>query len=285
MKHEIGLSHDIFGERPPLEDDFAILADAGIRHTQVWVWDNRIEPGDFAMVDKVLKWAGRNGVNIESVHGPSGYPTVRHWLADPDPEARKWAVEQRRLALQTAARLGAGYMVVEYEIYDRWPFWPHQNPVETSYTDSARLFEESFDQVAKEAVVQGVRIALENVDGVSVESQREFLAKYDPAVVGVCFDSCHTTYEGDFFEQLDTLLPRLISTHLSDNDALDGINWKDRHWPPFKGVIDWPRLIERIIIAPELAVIMVECMCPENTITPDVVDSLRRLEGLVRESA
>lgn len=277
----VGLSYDIFGERPPLQDDFSVLADAGVTHTQMWVWENRIEVGDFAMADRVVGWAGKYGVTIDSVHGPSGYPTVKHWLADPDLSARDWAVKKRRESIQTTAILGAKYMVMEYEIYDRWPFWPHLSPVEAWHPDSQHLFEESFRQVAAEAEAQGVKIALENVSSISAASQMKLLEQYDPKIVGVCFDSCHATYGSDVFAQLDVLAPRIIGTHLSDSDALEGNKWSDRHWPPFAGVIHWERLVRRLARIPFLDVLMVECCCPQNTVTPEVTASLRRLETLV----
>jgi len=266
-----------------LEEDFAILADAGVKHTQVWVWDNRIEPGDLRIADNVVRWADKHGVGIDSVHGPSGYPTARHWLANPDQAAREWAVKQRRLALQTSARLGAKYMIMEYEVYDRWPFWPHESPIETWYYGSPELFNESFAQAAEEAAVQGVRIALENVSSISVSEQMKLLSNYPPELVGICFDSCHSTYGHTFHEQLDCLFPRLIATHLSDSDGLEGIQWNDRHWPPFTGVIDWQRLMKQLVSAPGLDMMMVETICSENTVTPEVTASLRKLEKLVEE--
>lgn len=287
MKLEIGLSHRVFGKRPPLEEDFRQFHDFNIRNMEVSLFREWPLPYTKETVTEVcrnvMQWLEKYDIQAISVHGPSGMPGRGHWLADPDEAMRKKNVAERRLILEGAKMIGAKYMIVEYERYDRWPFWPHKTAVETSYPRAYELWKKSVEELIAEADRCGVKIAIENIDGLPWEQMMQTVLGWPPDVVGICFDSSHATYGGKFFEQLDCFKDRIIGTHLSDNDALSGMEWKDRHWCPFQGVINWDRLVEILVSAKTVPNLMVEAWTPNQDITPDLSGAIEKLRCLAAQ--
>jgi sugar phosphate isomerase/epimerase len=281
MQAVLGLSMSIFGRRPPVEDDLRQLKEAGIRKVEMCLLRKWLDPYDETTFAQVCRWMDKHDIRVHSVHGPSGMPGNAHWLADPDEEARRIACAERRVCITKARQMGADYLVVEYEGYDRWPYWPHNSPSKRSYTRATELWVRSIEELLEDVVRCDLKLAIENIDGLSCARQRDLVAAWDPQLVGVCFDSSHATYGGRFYEELDALAPQLIGTHLSDNDALEGSSWIDRHWFPFQGSMDWPRLMETLLTTTTCRTFIVEALSPEHRVTPDLVSALDRLRCMV----
>lgn len=204
---DLSLSFGIFGKKTcvmggqaavPTEDKFAHCAAQGLRRVELVMMAGYLEPGDWAAIEQAGAWAERHGVTVHSVHGPSGYPTNGHWLADPDEQLRRHSVDERRLAIEGARRLGARYLVVEFEVYDRWPLWPHEQPSVATYADSLRRWREGFSELLDCAAEAGVTLAVENVDDTPLEDLAALMEGLPREQAGVCFDSSHATYGGDW---------------------------------------------------------------------------------------
>lgn len=284
---KVGLSNCIFGRRVPVERDFVDLHNAGIRYIEVCVQEGYLSPDDTALIAKVGSWARNNGINVHSVHGPSGEPGIRYWLADPDNTRRQEAIEARRMALEAARELGAKYMVLEYECYGpRWFCWPKNIAMEKKYQTPEKLFRDSVNALLDDAIHFGVKLAIENVYGCPAVEQMEIMKVWDPNMVGVCFDSSHAVYGGHFFDEFALLAPRIIGTHLSDNDVLYGAAYMDRHWRPFAGTIDWTRLVGELVRRSRCECLMLEVLDRENSrISEELVAAYRKIECMARTLA
>ena len=289
---KLGLSFSIFGKRTcvmggravvPEERHFVQCAEQGIERVELTIMDGYIPPGDGKTIEPVRRAAAACGIAIHSIHGPSGWPTNGHWLGDPDEAVRRRSLRERLLAIEGTARLGARYMVVELEAYDQWPYWPHGQPAQQRFPNSWDQWRRSFDEILPAAERAGVTLAIENVDGMPHERLPALLADLTRKQAGICFDSSHATYGGNFFGQLDILAPYIIGTHFSDNDGLAGPDWVDRHWRPFEGVIDWPRLVATIAARSPCECLNLEVLNRENPqITPDLMAAYRKIEALLR---
>lgn len=283
MKHEIGLSSSLFGRRPPVEDDFRQFHEFGIKHVEVSLLRGWTDPDIDQTVSRICRWIEKYDITVNSVHGPSGAPVHEHWLADPDENERRKNVQERRIVLEGARRLGAKYVVIEYECYDRWPYWIHNKPPVHVFPDSKEIWQRSIDALIGDAARTGVKLAIENVNNIPCAPMAQRLAGYDPDLIGFCFDSSHATFGGYFFEELTELIPRIIGTHLSDNDGLENNLWDDRHWPPFHGIIDWDRLMKTLVTSTLCPVFIVEVLSPEKKITHELADSLDQLRNLMQK--
>ena len=292
MSVELGLSFSIFGKQTcvrggqataPEERHFAQCAEHGIQRVELVIMEGYLTPGDWPALERTRRLAHRYGVIVESVHGPSGWPTNGHWLGDPDEEARRRSVAERILALEGAGRLGARYLVVEFEAYDQWPFWPHGQEPEVVFPRAVEQWTKSFEELLTAAARLGIALAVENVDGVPNHLLPALLAGLSRAEAGLCFDSSHATYGPDFVGELRRLAPFIIGTHLSDNDGLPGGAWVDRHWFPFTGVVDWGLVVREFTATSPCSCLMLEVLDRDNPqISSGLMDSWGRLQALLR---
>jgi sugar phosphate isomerase/epimerase len=291
----LGLSFSIFGKATcvmggssvvPDESHFRQCREAGVEHVEVTIMEGYLPPGDRAAVEQVARFAERYGVRVNSVHGPSGWPTNGHWLADADPAVRRLAIAERIQAMEGAARLGARYMVVEYEAYPNWPFWPHGQPPVARFPDARVRWRESLEQLLAPAARAGIRLALENIDDLPSADLAAELDTLDPALVGVCFDASHAAYGGRLEAELDLLASRLIGTHLSDNDCLAGPEYSDRHWRPGLGALDWSRLLHRLATETACDCLILEILDRERPwLNPELLAAYRELERLLAQES
>lgn len=286
----LGVSFCIFGRksalavgRPviPEERRFAQCAENDIRCVEVAIMDGYITPGDWPAIDRMRRLADAHGVTIHSVHGPSGNPTARHWLADPDEAARRRNVRDRIEAMEGALRLGAKHMVVEFEAYDQWPFWPHGQAPQMIFPNAVDQWRRSFDELLAAAGRLGLPLAVENVDGVPNRLLSSLMHGLTRKEAGICFDTSHAMYGGDFTGLLTSLAPYIIATHLSDNDGLTGAEYRDRHWVPFAGAVEWPAVVSEISARSPCDCLMLEVHDPANLqITSAYLNAIERLRAL-----
>jgi len=80
------------------------------------------------------------------------------------------------------------------------------------------------------------------VDGrrapVAVDRLDKLLTEYGPDVIGICYDCGHGNIGlGRGLDHMEALKARLAAVHLHDNDGVG-----DKHWVPFTGTVDAPRL-------------------------------------------
>ena len=97
----------------------------------------------------------------------------------------------------------------------------------------AERIKEGMASYAEYARRLGVVIALET-DWNNSQRLPEFLSYADESASGICFDTGHAEIDSGAVALARLLGPRVVCTHLHDNDGE-----KDQHWPPFEGVIDW----------------------------------------------
>jgi len=83
---------------------------------------------------------------------------------------------------------------------------------------------------------RGITLAIEN-NRKNFDTLQRLCSEYDPAFLGVCYDSGHGNLVDDGLDQAEALKDRIISVHLHDNDGV-----KDQHRLLFSGTVDWERL-------------------------------------------
>lgn len=285
-----GISFSIFGKKTcvmggssclPEEIHFAQCNAFGIDTVELLVMEGYLTPGDWETLNRVISWANQYGININSIHGPSGWPTNGHWMADPDDEIRIFSVHERKLAIETAQRLGTRYCVVEFEAYPHWPYWPHNQKQETVFPHSFDRWRRSLDELLDTADRTGIQLAIENIDGLPTEKLVEVVDELERNLAGICFDTSHASFNGGIQQELDLLAPYIIGAHLSDNDALTGAEFVDRHWLPFAGNIDWHYLTSKIVQHSPCECMILEILDRENpVITENLANACREIESI-----
>ena len=118
----------------------------------------------------------------------------------------------------------------------------------------------------------GVALALET-DLKNSHRLLEFVQPHDSEYCGICFDTGHAEIDAGAVELAELLGPRVICTHLHDNDSKT-----DQHLPPFTGSIDWDGVIGALCRAGYTGGLTFECM---SGTMEDVAQARPRLAELV----
>lgn len=101
---------------------------------------------------------------------------------------------------------------------------------------AGRCFE-AVDWVRGLCLDLGVTLAFENCFPGDERFIAAALDRYGPELAGFCFDSGHANINGNL-NRLLNFSSRLRSLHLHDN-----MGESDSHQPPFRGTVDWPRVV------------------------------------------
>lgn len=169
------------------------------------------------------------GISLSQTHGPWRFPPRDYTEED----RREW-FDKMCVALEGTATVGAPCMA----IHNIMPWGTGENPEPERFLEMNRTF---FSRLLEKAKDSGVVIALENMPFTNLtlsspEQVFNFVKEFDSPYFRVCLDTGHAT----FFDTTPADAVRLIGReylaclHVHDNDG-----GHDRHWPPFRGVIDW----------------------------------------------
>ena len=204
----------------------------------------------------------RAGIAVWSVHTPFG--------AEVDLSSADEAVRQRgvRAAVRSArgcAALGGTLIVVHCS--DKTPA---RGPTRAEALARAT---ESVARIVDGCEPYGVRVAVENLPpGYLTDTALELMGVVDqfpPESVGVCVDTGHAHIAGEDAELIERVAPRIITTHLHDNDRTD-----DQHFVPGAGTIDWAAVGKALGASPYDGPLMFEVGGPGT-----YAEALSRLPG------
>ena len=178
---------------------------------------------------KVGKVAKDCGIVFSQTHGPWRYPPK-----DFTEEDRAERFEKMSIALEGTAAVGAPCMA----IHNIMPWGGEQLPEPDRFMDMNREF---FSRLLEKAKACGVVIALENMPFKKLilstpEQILDFVKEFDSPFFRVCLDTGHAAVFGLSPAEAVRQVGRdyLACLHVHDNDGVH-----DRHWEPYRGVVDW----------------------------------------------
>ena len=226
-KQKLGFS---VGKRydAPLRDVVKLLAEVGFYAVSpVWSADRCHE--------EAIRAARELGLELQSLHAPFGGAAAM-WSND---EAR-WApaLEEQLLALEDCRRYEIPVMVAHTWI----GFGDEVGDIAAGLSH--------FEVLVRRAEKYGVRVALENTEGLSyLEELLEHF--HGNGTVGFCWDSGHEACYNGGNDLLSRFGDRLYMTHLNDNlgvsDPNGNIYWTDDlHLLPGDGSLDWENAVSRL---------------------------------------
>lgn len=171
------------------------------------------------------------GVKVRSFHLPFAEPFKPASL---DKEERKWALETTKQLIEYMLPCGIEYVILHGGV--------NVNPEKTQ--EQLDVFIKYIQELCDFCLPYKITVAVETLKpvriGNGVKEHLYIMNKVNRTNVGICFDCNHFIGEDpiDFLKEAGRYV---VTTHLSDYDAID-----EKHWYPGRGVIDWKLLVKSL---------------------------------------
>jgi sugar phosphate isomerase/epimerase len=220
----------------------AMLADiesAGIHAVEIFCSVGHFNYRDPETVRDIAGWFSDHRMKLHSLHAPtsrdfspgreSGSPVS---VSDLERIRRLDAVDEIKRALEVAEKVPFDVMVLHFG--------------GSRDSDDPRRWDAAFSSLENLALFarqRGVTLALENTPSemATPTNLRNFLEQTRLPGLRLCFDSGHAQIDAGALPALETMAPLAISTHLHDNHGD-----KDEHLLPYKGTIEWEKLMKAL---------------------------------------
>jgi len=209
------------------------------------------EVDDGAVIESIRRDIDDAGLRVWSVHTPFGRDLD---ISSPDDGIRERGVAAiLRTAHGCAALTGGTGMIVVHLSDSLSPDADREQRMRTAMGSLARVVEE--------CARIGVTVAVENLPpgyiGATAEDLLASIDSFPNALVGVCIDTGHAHLVGGAVEIVQELAPRIITTHLHDNDGAG-----DQHLVPGEGTADWDGICRALATSPYRGPLMFEASGP-----------------------
>lgn len=184
------------------------------------------------LLRSIGRWFRENALPAPSIHLPfleGGGREEKVWVSAlaPEQRLRQYAIDEIKRALELADDVAPPYVVM------------HLGNPDDKFTPVA--FDHAYAVIAQIRAFSGVKVMVENIPNEisTIERIQEFKAVAEVPDIGICYDTGHGHLQKNTgpFDAIDT-------THIHDNRGD-----KDDHLWPFEGTLNWPALIEKLVVA------------------------------------
>jgi len=229
---EFGISTQIHRGKPVTVDLLESIRKAGYERIELFANRPHLDFHDRPLLRAIGRWFVENALPAPSLHLPfieNVGPQQRIFISVLDPERRnrEAAIDELKRALELNDHVALAYVVMHLG-NPRDAF----NPVAFEYAHAA---------VSQVRTFAGVEVMIENIPNEisTIERIEEFKRVAQLSGVGLCYDTGHGHIQG-----IENGFEHARTTHVHDN-----YGEKDEHLWPFEGTLDWPRMIERLVLA------------------------------------
>ncbi|MGQ9608786.1 MAG: sugar phosphate isomerase/epimerase family protein [bacterium] len=217
---DVGVS--ICLEKNPDEDKYLKSAiNSSIKYLEVFYADYYDDP---EWIKSALKHINTSKININSMHAPFSKEIDISRIDG----GHKFAIDKILKVLALAKQIGAGILVIHGS----------SEPIEDDRPQRIAQCKQSLNILSNEASKLNIRLALELLPrtclGNTAEELELLLDGIPEENVGFCLDTNHHRDPSQLNEIVQKLGKKIITLHISDYDGID-----EKHWMPFKGVINW----------------------------------------------
>jgi len=229
---QFGISTQIYRGQPLTVDLLESIRKAGYDRFELFCNRPHLDFHNRSLLRAIGRWFTENALPAPSLHLPfveNVGPAQRIWISVLEPERRhrEAALDEVKRSLELVDYVSLDYVVLHLG-----------NPRE-KFTPVA--FEYAYAAIAQIRSFAGVEVVLENIPNEisTLERIEEFKRVSELPDVGICYDTGHGHIQGvtGGFENIRT-------THVHDNNGE-----KDEHLWPFEGTLNWPTLIEKLVLA------------------------------------
>jgi sugar phosphate isomerase/epimerase len=229
---EFGISTQIYRGQAVTVDLLESIRKAGYERIELFANRPHLDFHNRSLLRSIGRWFTENQLPAPSMHLPfieNHGPLRKTWISvlEPEPRLREAALDQIKRALELVNHVALSYVVMHLG-----------NPKETF---NLVAFDHAYSAIAQIRAFAGVDVMVENIPNEisTLERIEEFKKVSGLEEIGVCYDTGHGHLQG-----VTGGFEHSRSTHVHDNNGE-----KDEHLWPFEGTLDWPRLIEKLVIA------------------------------------
>ena len=257
---EFGISTQIFRGQPVTVDLLETIRKAGFRQIELFANRPHFDFHNRSLLRSIGRWFMENELPPPSLHLPfieNVGPLEKVWISVVEPERRyrEAAIDQMKRALELVDQVPLAYTVL------------HLGNPKQEFTPVA--FDYAYAAIAQIRAFAGVDVVVENIPNElsTIERIREFKKVAGLEDIGICYDTGH-----GHLQKLTEGFEEARTTHVHDNNGE-----KDEHLWPFEGTLDWPRLIEKLVLAKYEGPFIFECRGEELNKGSEAKDRLEEL--------
>ncbi len=229
---EFGISTQIQRGSTVTIDLLESIRKAGYQRFELFCNRPHLDFHNRTLLRSIGRWFRENALPAPSMHLPfieGGGREKKIWVSalDPDRRSREYAVDEIKRSLELADYVTPSYVVM------------HLGNPDDRFTPVA--FDHAYAVIAQIRAFSGVKVMVENIPNEisTIERIQEFKTVAEVTDIGICYDTGHGHLQNNTgpFDAIDT-------THIHDNRGD-----KDDHLWPFEGTLNWPALIEKLVVA------------------------------------
>ena len=229
---EFGISTQVHLRRAVTVDLLESVRRAGFQRFELFCNRPHFDFHDRGLMRSIGRWFQENSLPAPSLHLPfleNIGPTQKLWISvlNPERKHREWALDEVKRALELTDHVRPSYVVMHLG-----------NPGQEF---SPVAFDYAYTAIAQIRAFAGVQVMIENIPNEisTLDRIQEFKSVAAVPDLGICYDTGHGHLQGPA-----SGLDRTNTMHVHDNHEE-----KDEHLWPFEGTLDWPKLIEQLVMA------------------------------------
>ncbi len=257
---QFGISTQIDRGQPVTVDLLESIRRAGYEQIELFCNRPHLDFHNRGLLRAIGQWFKENALPSPSLHLPfveNVGPTQRLWISVLEPERRhrEAALDEIKRSLELGDQVRLAYVVL------------HLGNPRDKFTPVA--FEHAYAAIAQIQQFAGVEVMIENIPNEisTLERIEEFKAASQIPDLGICYDTGH-----GHLQNATPVFENIRTTHLHDNNGE-----KDEHLWPFDGTMDWPALIEQLVLANYKGLFMFEARGEELSKGGEVKSRLQDL--------
>ena len=229
---EFGISTQIFRRQLVTVDLLEKIRKGGYNRIELFCNRPHLDFHNRSLVRSIGNWFQENALTAPSIHLPfveNIRPGQKMWISALNPvrRDREFAMDEIKRSLELAERVAPSYVVL------------HLGNPGDEFTPVA--FDHAYAAIMQIRTLAPVQIMVENIPNEisTIDRIMDFKTLAQVSDIGICYDTGHGHLQG-----ITSGFEHIHATHIHDNHGE-----KDEHLWPFEGTLDWPALIEKLIVA------------------------------------
>jgi sugar phosphate isomerase/epimerase len=229
---QFGISTQIHRGKAVTVDLLESIRKAGYERIELFANRPHLDFHDRYLLRSIGRWFKENALPAPSMHLPfieNVGPTERVFISVLEPERRyrEAAIDEIKRALELSDYVSLSYLVM------------HLGNPRDAFNPAS--FEYAYAAISQIRAFAGVDVMIENIPNEisTIDRIEEFKRVSELQDIGICYDTGHGHLQG-----ITSGFEHARATHVHDNHGE-----KDEHLWPFDGTLDWPRLIENLVVA------------------------------------